>query len=74
MGGTSAAEETQRGYSVPCPFRDGSSGDGELIGKALEALVNHIRDAHTSNIPEPAKGEVRTKLTACANTLGTLPL
>ncbi len=74
MGGTSPAEQAEGGYSVPCPFPDGQSGDGETVGKALEDLVIHIRDAHTSSVPEPQRTEVKTKLTACAKTLGSLPL
>ena len=75
MGDQSAVKQDQDTYSVPCPFLlDGYEATGETAGKALERLVIHLRDTHTSNLPEPAKSEVKTKLTACANTLGSLPV
>lgn len=75
MGETSAVEQAQDTYSVRCPYLpDNYEGTGETMGKALEQLMIHIRDSHTANVPEPAKSEVNTKLTACAHTLGTLPI
>jgi hypothetical protein len=55
---------------IPCPFLDGHEGRGATIGRALEALFEHIRDAHTSAIPEPYRTEVRGHMTACAHVVG----
>lgn len=74
MGGTSATERAQDTYSVPCAFLDNYDGTGATVGLALEALTLHIRDTHTSDLPEPQRTEVKTKLTACAKTLGSLPV
>lgn len=75
MGGTSATERAQDTYTVRCPYLpDNYEGTGETMGKALEQLMIHIRDRHTDNVPEPVRSEVKTKLTACSHTLGTLPV
>lgn len=72
--GTSAAEQAQKTFSVDCPFQDDYRATGSKVGAVLADLTGHIRDAHTSDVPEPPRTQVKNSLTACANTFGTLPI
>lgn len=73
--GTLVSPALADGYSVRCPYApDNYYGTGETMGKALEQLTIHIREAHTSNIPEPVRTQVKNSLTACANAFGPLPV
>lgn len=76
MGGTTPPEQgtTPTEYTLQCPFLLHYEAKGELLGKALENLLNHVRDAHTANLSEPVRTQARNGLTACANAAGTLPI
>jgi hypothetical protein len=52
----------------------GHEGRGATAGKALENLTLHIKDFHTSNIPEPVKSLAKNTMTGCAHALGGLPV
>ena len=70
----SRLEQAAGSYSVPCPLLDGTNGTGATMGQALASLVYHMRDAHTTNLPEPVRSQVKDKMTGCAHTLGGLPV
>ena len=70
MGETESEALKRTETEIPCPFRDGQYGRGETVGRALEDLLYHIRDSHTSAVPEPPREQLRTGLTGCAHLLG----
>lgn len=68
--GDTASSALNRTETLPCPFPDDYEATGETYGRAMEALLLHMRDRHTSDVPEPYRGQVNNHLTACAHLLG----